>query len=51
MMVEGEGCGCNTAELALLVPSVQAGKVGVSIHAQIDLLKDKDPMNLFHSTT
>lgn len=40
-MVECEDCGCNTAELA--VPLVQAGKVDVSIHAQIDLLKGKDP--------
>lgn len=27
-----------------MVPFVQAGKTGVSIHAQIDLLKDKDHM-------
>lgn len=50
-MVECEDCGCNTAGLALLlmVPLVQAGKVDVSIHAQIGLLKGKDPSNLFHS--
>lgn len=33
----------------LAVPLVQAGKVDVSIHAQIDLLKGKNPKNLFHS--
>lgn len=40
----------RVASLALMVPSVQAGEVGVSIHAQIDLLKDKDHMNLYHSS-
>lgn len=34
----------RVAPLSLVVPPVQAGKVGVSIHAQIDLLKDEDHM-------
>lgn len=39
MVVESEDGECNTVELALhlMVPSVQAGKVSVSSHAQIDL--------------